>query len=297
VYDAPVIEEVESLGADERGFVLGVLAAGGDGGAAGGLAAPARDRCEAALRALAQRSDDERATERAALTAAVAAPVPEGLAEVHPGWIRRALEGEASDVMRAVARGLPDAARRVAGELLAARGESLAEGAALPEGPGLVALRRGLLAGLAPMPGAAGPGLALARGLCALSSAALLDEIDRRGAAALGLALAGAPAGVVARAAAAAGEPLAQEVLAAARGPAPLAARAEARALVAAGPTGRERGGLPMGGERGGVRAVGLRAIAGALAPEGAAALAAVAQRLPPAVGDALLACAPHEAS
>jgi len=35
-----------------------------------------------------------------------------------------------------------------------------------------------------------------------------------------------------------------------------------------------------------------LRAMAHALAPEGAAALASVAQRLPPVVGAALLACA-----
>ena len=101
---------------------------------------------------------------------------------------------------------------------------------------------------------------------------------------ALGVALAGAPDAVVARAAAGAGEPFARVVLAAAKAPASPEARAEARGLVASVPA--------AGATRGAVRAVGLHAVARAVAPEGRAALRAVAQRLPPAVGDALLDCA-----
>jgi hypothetical protein len=288
VYDAPVIEAVESLATDERGFVLGVLASGGEAGAAGHLAAPGRDRCAAALAALARLPEEGRASERAALGSALAAAVPEGLEEVHPGWIRRALEGETSDLVRAVARGLPPAARGVAAELLAARGETFDAASAIPEGPALADVRRGLLAGLAPMPRASGPGLPIARALCALQSGALIAELDGRGAAALGLALAGAPADVVARAAAAAGETHAPAVLAGARRAATDDARAEARALVASV--------AGSASSRDAVRAVGVRAVARDVAPEGVAALAAVAQRLPPSVGAALLACAGLEA-
>jgi hypothetical protein len=280
--DAPVIPEVEGLAADERGLVLGLLLGlppGGGAEAAAPLAGAAADRCRAALAAVRALGPEGEAAARAALGAEIAGGLLAGLALVHPGWVRRALEGERGDVIRAVVRGAPGEVARVAGELLAARDEPA--GPPL-DGPVAAELRRAVFAALAPMPGPAGPPRAAA--LCALTFTQLLEEIDRCGATALGLALAGAPAAVVARAAAAAGEPHAREVLAAARSGASTEARAAARALVASVPAGEAA--------RGGVRAVGLRAVARDIAPEGEAALTAVAQRLPPVVGEALLACA-----
>jgi hypothetical protein len=293
-----VIPAVEALGADERGAVLGLLVGGCVGGgfsAAARLSGPAGARCRAALEAC--RGDGAGpAGARAALAAEVGAPLPAGLDRVHPGWLRRALEREPSVLVRAVARGLAPEVGRVADELLRARGESGRGADAIPEGPGLDGLRRALFAHLAPLPAPDGPGLPVARALCALSAAALLDELERRGAATLGLALGGAPGDVVARAAAGVGEPLARVLVDAARGGGGAGARDEAPRLVAAVSAGardeaRRLVAAVSAGELvgGPARAVGLRAVAAALAAEGAAAVAAVAQRLPPALGEALV--------
>jgi hypothetical protein len=276
-----VIPAVEALAADERGALLGLLV-GGAASAADRLSGAAGARCRAALAACAGLEPAARAGLRAQLAAEVGAAMPAGLDGVHPGWLRRVFEREASVVVRAAARGLPSPVARVADELLRARGESGRAAGAIPDGPGLDALRRALFAGLAPPPPVDGTGLPVARALCALARPALLDEVDRRGAETLGLALAGAPGAVVARAAAGVGEPHARVVLEAARAPAPDGAREAARALVASVP--------PDEAGRGVARAVGLRVVARAVAGEGAAAAAAVAQRLPPALGDALLA-------
>ena len=272
---------VEALGADERGVLLGLLCAGVDGSAMARLAGAGVDRCRAAFEAWAALSEGDREAERAALVAWLEASPPPGLERVHPGWIRRALENEPSALVRAVAGGLTAEAARVADELLRARGDEPDLRGPAPDGPGLRGAHRVLFAALAPMP-TADHGPPRARALCALGGAALLDEIDRRGAETLGRALAGAPDAVVARAAAGVGDPLARVVLAAARGRESAVARAAARALVAGAPSH----------DGGAARAIGLHAVARDLADEGAAALAAVAQRLPPAVGEALLACA-----
>jgi type III secretion protein L len=124
----------------------------------------------------------------------------------------------------------------------------------------------------------------LARALCALTSEALIEEIDARGAATLGVALSGGAVEVIARAAAGVGEPLARVVLAAAKSVAAPADRTAARALLADVPAAEAAGGA--------ARAVGLRVLARELSPEGAFALTEVAQRLPPALGEVLLACA-----
>jgi hypothetical protein len=275
-----VIAEVEALAADERGAALGLLTAGGGAAGVSRLAGAAGERCRGALAALAGLSEAARAVDRAALATWLAAPVPEGLGAVHPGWVRRAFEPESSAVVRALAHGMPAEVVQVADEVLRARGEALGGGGA--EGPALAAARRRTFAALAPMPMSTSGGPPLARAFCALSGAALLDEIDRRGAETLGRALAGAPDAVVARAAAGVGAALASVVLAAAKMGASAGVRAAARALVAAAATDGA----------GAARGVGLRVVARAVADEGAAALIAVAQRLPPAVGEALLACA-----
>jgi hypothetical protein len=119
--------------------------------------------------------------------------------------------------------------------------------------------------------------------LLELAGDALTGEIDRRGAETIGTSLRRAPGPVIARAAAALGGPLADRVVeAAARGGAP-EERDAARAIVAA-----TQPGAPA--EK--VRAIGLGAIAAALAEEGSSAVVAVAERLPPAVGRDLLAAA-----
>jgi hypothetical protein len=265
-----VIPEVEGLAADERGLVLG-LTRGGGGETSARLAGVGAERCVAAVAALGRLTLEARRAGEAELAAEIAAPLPAGLSRVHPGWLRRVLEGETGQVVRAVVRDAPAEVRRVAEEILAGR----SEGAGQPlTGPLVAELQRAVFASLAPQP----PGPPRARALCELPVESLLDEIDRRGAEAVGLAVAGAPDAVVARAAAGAGERWARAVIAAAKRPAAPEDRAVARALVASA-AGRDA-----------VRAVGLLAVAREIAVEGAGALTAVAQRLPPAVGDALLA-------
>jgi hypothetical protein len=272
VYDARVRPEVEALAVDERGMLLGLLVSGAGAEAAEHLDGPGSAGCAAALATL---PEEARAAEREALAAELAAPWPKGIERIHAGWIRRALEGEPSHVVRAVVRGAPEAVRRVADEVLGARGEAVTS--SIAEGPWLDGLRRGVFGALAPMPAATG---GIAGQLCAVSGAELLDEIDRRGAAMVGLALAGAPDAVVARAAAGAGDAAARVLLASSRAPASSEERARARVLVvsAGGGSGAQA-----------VRAVGLAALAATLADEGPGALAAVAQRLPPSLGDGLL--------
>jgi hypothetical protein len=276
VYDALVRPEVEALAADERGILLGLLVSGAGVEAAAHLAGPGSAGCAAALAAI---PGEARAAERDALAAELVVPWPKGIERVHPGWIRRALEGEPSHVVRAVVRGAPEPVRRVADELLSARGEAGAS--SIAEGPWLDGLRRAVFGALAPMPDSPAGGATVARRLCAATGAELLDEIDRRGAAMVGLALSGAPDPVVALAAAGAGDAAARVLLASARAPASSEERARARVLVASAGAGS---GAQV------VRAVGLAALAATLAAEGPGVLAAVAQRLPPALGDALLA-------
>ena len=272
--------EVAGLGADERGVVFGLWRAGSADGVA--LAGVGAERCRAALAALVALPDEARVAERDALAAELSNDVPAGLDRVHPGWIRRLLEDEPSAIVAAVAVGLPAEIGRVADEIVSARGD---EARALPVGPAVAGLRRALFSALAPVPSSESGGPARARALCALSFAGLVEELERRGAATLGLALVGAPDAVVARAAAGVGAPLAGVVLASARSDSTAASRAEARALVAdvARASARQDSRVVA-------REVGLRVVAREVAAEGGAALAAVAQRLPPALGDLLLA-------
>jgi hypothetical protein len=273
---------VEALSIDEKGAVLGLAGAGA--GAVARLEGDTGARCRVALAALAALDDEARAAEVAALRAELAAPVPAGVDRVHPGWLRRALEGERAEIVLAAATGQAAPVREAAADLLRAREEVASSRWAHAAGPALVELRRALFAGLVPMPVGAGGEARMPRAhaLCALPATALAAEIDRRGAETLGTALAGAPAEALARAAAGA-EGLARVVVTAAKAVTSEADRADARALVASVP--------PAQAARGAVRAVGLRAVARDVAAEGLAALTAVAQVLPPALGDALLAC------
>jgi hypothetical protein len=126
----------------------------------------------------------------------------------------------------------------------------------------------------------------IARELVVLAPAELIRAIEARGAEVLGRSLRGAPAAVVARAAASVDERLASIVLQAARdarGDDDAAARENARRIVAAA-------GAPSAGSV--AFAIGVHAVGAALRDEGEGALRAVAQRLPIEAGRRLLAAA-----
>jgi hypothetical protein len=283
---------ISGLTLAERGFVLGLALAGAPPAAGARLGDGRGEACRRALEGLASAPAEARAQAVAELAAEVRDPFPPGIDRVHPGWIRRLLEGEATAVVRAVAAGAPPAVARVADEILAGRDDGDGHAGAPLRPPAVEELRRFLLGdlGVVPEPGdGAGPA---AQSLLALAPAALLDAVDRRGAALLGLSLHGAPPALVARAAAGVGEPLGSELVAATRGPVAPEERQAARVLAAR--VGPNQSAL------GAVRAIGLRAVAREIAAEGGGpeasfdaifdAILAVAQRLPPAVGDALLA-------
>ena len=278
---------VAALSLEEKGLVLGAaLARTPPGAVAARATGAAGARCAAALAALGDETRTARAAEIAALAALVRAPVPAGIERVHPDWLRERLERESSAIVRAVAAGLPDDVRAVAADVLRARGEDARPFEPEAGAPGVAALQRVVFAGLVPLAGAGAPSTPLARELAALAPGEIVRAIETRGAEALGRSLRGAPAGVVARAAASLGEALAAVVLEAARGPAgddDAAPRDRARAMV-------EAAGVPATGDA--AFAIGARATAAMLEDEGAAALLAVAQRLPPVLGQRLLAAA-----
>jgi len=287
---------VAALSLEEKGFVLGAaLARTTPDDAAARVPGPGGARCAAALAALADEPRGARAAALAGLTALVRAPVPAGIERVHPDWLRERLEAETSAVVRAVTAQLPDAAdaadaaeavRRIAAGVLSARGEE-ARGPTPDAGaPGVQALQRAVFAGLVPLAGPGAPATPMARELAALEPGELRRAIEVRGAEALGRSLRGAPDALIARAAAAVGGALATVVMEAADGDGQDAARERARALVAAA-------GAPDAADA--AFAIGVHALADALTSEGEAALAAVAQRLPPAQGRLLLAAADGE--
>jgi hypothetical protein len=141
-------------------------------------------------------------------------------------------------------------------------------------------LRRAVFGGIVPLTGPGGPVGAMARELGALPFATLVADVDRRGAEVLGASLRGAPAAVVARAAAALEPWLARAVMDAANRDGTAAARDDARRRVAA--VGKRASAEA-------VRELGARALAAALAGEGQSAVTAVAQRLPATLGRVLL--------
>jgi hypothetical protein len=276
-----VLPDVAALPLEEKGFLLvAVLARLPAAVAEARLGGDAGARCGAALAALAATTRATRVATTVGLLAIVRAPVPAGIELVHPDWVRERLVGESNAVIRAVTAGLPPTVQAVAGRILEARADE-------PEGPalacnaaGLAELRRAVFGGLVPMIDPGGP-QGPARGLVSLTPAALTEEIARRGAALLGASLQGAPPPVVARAAAAVGDGLAPALLAAARGAGTPEMRARARAALAGAPAGP-----------GACFTLGLPALAALLATEGAGAVAAVAQRLPPETGRRLGAAA-----
>jgi hypothetical protein len=264
-------------------LALGGGEATGEVPALGALCDPEATACRAALAALGAMDRGERAREIAGLLRRARAPVPDGIEDVHPGWLRAVLEGEATPILRAIVGGLPPEVGAVAREIIAARGDGDADEAAPAMGGATLAeLRRAAFASVVPMPRRSGaehadapPWLRLA----GLPFPALLAEIERRGVMTLGTSLAGAPPAVVARAAAAAGSQLGPVVLEAARSSPTAEERERARAVVAAAARVSET-------NVGWTTIVGLLALASELAP-GVAQV--IAQRLPPRLGRILI--------
>lgn len=290
----PVHPAVAALPLTEKGLVLGALLARTPpetfvtrfAGAAG-----ARGR--AALEALAGETRSARAATLAELIALVRAPVPAGLERVHPGWLRERLLAEPSPVIRLVVAGLPAEVQRVAEEILGERAGQRSAGAG-PWAAGAAELRRHVFAGLVPLAAPGAPTGPVAGPLVSLPFAAVSEAIDRRGAETLGVSLRGAPAAVVARAAASVGDGLARALLEAAARPGPIDERDAARRLVervAAEKPPTHPAKADLRGGPGDLAAhLGARALARALVPEGRDAALAVAQRLAPALGRRLLA-------
>ncbi len=267
---------------EERGFVLGTLLARRSAVDAVRLVRGRDAHWRAALEAVLGLPRAIRAATTAELIGLVQTPLPEGLERVHPGWLRERLVPEPSPVIRLVTDGLPIEIRRVAAEVLAERGDSrtpLVDCA----GSGIVLLRRTVFAGLVPLAGPAAPSGPEARAFLDLSFAAVEEAVELRGAATLGRSLRGAPAAVVAQAAAGLGGRLARVLVESAAGPGAPDERTRARMLVSAAAS-EVTPPLAM--------RLGLRALALALANESADAPAAVAQRLPPPLGRRLLALA-----
>jgi hypothetical protein len=277
---------VAALPFEEKGLLLGaVLARVAPEAVAARFGDLTGGRCRAAMEALSAEKRADRAAALAALIALVRAPVPAGIERIHRGWLAERLAPESSAIIRAVAAGLPVEVGRVAEEIRRSRGEGSEPRSPPIAAAGLAELRRAVFAGLVPMTGPAVPPASPVQALLALSCDALEEAIERRGAETLGASLQGAPAAVVARAAAGLGGQLARALLDAAARPADVEARERARCLVAV--TAAQS---PAVADR--AWDLGARAFGAALAREGDAALQAVAQRLPPARGRRWLACA-----
>jgi hypothetical protein len=256
-----------TLGPEERGFVAGLTLLG--------LEKPAVDRAlagEGVARAWSEIRDlprERRATALPELVRDVLSPLPPGVADLHPTWLREALAGEPDGLARALAQGTA-----VAG--------LVPDGDSWPLEP---AVRRELLRlVLVPLEAlAVEPAGPLGRELLALDEATLDLELCRRGARTVGTSLAGAPLELRARAMASAGAPWSVEIAGAAARPTEPAARERARRLVA------RAAALPALTPQHRLRAVGLLAVGGELIAEGAASALAVAGRLPVDLGRLLL--------
>ncbi|MFL5306794.1 MAG: hypothetical protein ACJ8F1_16375 [Polyangia bacterium] len=268
------------LAMKEQGFVLGTMLARRSAVEAARLAGGADAPWRHSLEGLLAEPRAVRAAALAELIGMTQAPLPGGLARAHPGWLRERLAPEPSAVVRAVTDGLGVEVRRVAAEILAERGETAASTSGSPAAA-VTLLRRAVFGGLVPLAGPGAPAGPEARAFLDLSFAAVEEAVELRGAATLGVSVRGAPAAVVAQAAAGLGGRLARALLEAAAQPGTPEARSEARLLVSAA-AGELSAPLAM--------RLGLRALALALSREGGESAVAVAQRLPPILGRRLLA-------
>jgi hypothetical protein len=272
---------VAGLGLEGKGLVLGaVLARVPPREVAARLPADSPAGCAEAVAGLAAAHRAGRAAALASLIALARASVPAGIERVHPGWLRERFVREPSEVVRAVAAGLPTPIRRIADEILLERGDGSTPPVAAGSTAVASALRRIVFAGLVPLDGLGAPTAPEVRALIGLSFAALDEDIERRGARTIGVSLRGAEPAVIARGAAGVGPRLSRVVLEAASQRGPAAERDTARRLLsvaAADPAPRPAWN------------VGARALGAELCAYGWDAARAVAQRLAPNRGRRLM--------
>jgi hypothetical protein len=262
------------LSPEERGFVAGLARLGAENVAVDrALAGEGVRTAWAALRDLSQ---ERRVTALGELLRDTMAPLPPGLADLHPSWLLETLAAEPAGLALALGEGTPVAAPLAQ---LARAGD----GAAWPLDPEVrFELRRLAFVSLEPLTvEPAGP---LGQELAALDEDGLERELCRHGARTLGTSLAGAPLDLRARAMASTGAPWSVELAAAAARPTEPAARERARQLVA------RAAGMPALTSLQRLRAVGLLTLGPMLSAEGAGSALRVAGRLPVELGRALLA-------
>jgi hypothetical protein len=121
-----------ALSLDEKGLVLGAaLARSAPADVAARLGGDTGARCAAALEALAGESRAGRAAALAALIAVCRSPVPAGLAQASPAWIRARLAPQTTLTIRAVMAALPPDALAVVRPVALAVLRERAEEAAL----------------------------------------------------------------------------------------------------------------------------------------------------------------------
>jgi hypothetical protein len=287
---ADVLETLEgSLSRVERGFLVGVVLSGQPltDDPAGMLAEPSAARCRQALEALAALPRAERVDLVKRLAGKLLAPPAARLERAHPGWLRRAMEEEPTGILLAVTEGLPAAVREVAAQIIEGRGEEPAT--CVPDEmseEGRAELQRVVFGHLIAMPTArelAAHALAppLAARLLEMSHGDLLAEVDRLGAETLGISLQGAPREVLARTAAHVGDPWGRVVIEFAQGAHAADQREPARRLV--GSLDVSDTGLPV------TSAIGLAGLREELSTASDEIVVALAQRLPPTLGQSLL--------
>ncbi len=276
--------EIEGPGPEERGFLLGAALLGRGGDVADHLGEPARTRCIDAISKMDGLDQDARALAVADLGRSLAARIPVGLDDLDASWLAEALGGEPSDLVLAVVAGMSAAVSEVGRGICRARGDdpdALPPAVVSPEA--LADLRRLIFGPLEVLvDGVAGP---LGGALCRLTTAALLLEVAQRGARVVGLSLAGAPTGVVARAVVAAGSEVGKHISQAAAERPTVEERDEARRQVAVAAADET-----LSSHEVRIRALGLAVLRPALTAEGFESLACVAGRLPVALGRRLLA-------
>lgn len=143
----------------ERGFVLGALlvGAGDDPAFANSLPAASRERCAAALSAIAALSRAERVRLTGLLAHEARAAVPAGIASVHPDHLRAALENESPALVHRLQAAwdetVPPPLRAAIADWLISPPEFEDHASPSPADPELLLdVQRSLFAGLAEVP-------------------------------------------------------------------------------------------------------------------------------------------------
>jgi hypothetical protein len=284
---------VSDLDALERGFLLGVLVAGGTDqrDVALSLMGPSADRCADAVQKMLTLPRADRVRHIGALAREALEPVPAGIHNVHPEILRALLDAESSDTIRLIATNAPSIVQAAATATLANRSDDPAtESHAAAPAPDVISdLQRAVFAPIFAVPTASldqRPQRWALR-LLHLAPAELLHTLTDAGADLLGASLQGAPDDVLKRAAAHIEAPWSDRITRvagdSAGSPDPDAyvfSRETARGLVAATP--------PAASPRQTLERLGARAIGHRLRVDDPHLAVALAQRLPPALAEQL---------